>query len=276
MNGWPEVKEHVANEVRPYFNIRENITFSRGLLLKGEQLIVPSSMRKEMRALIHQGHLGIEKCKIHARKSNGQVERTIQTVKRTLKKAMHSNEDLNLALLALRTTPVKNSAVSPVFLLMNRNPRTTLPTLVGNKKMKFYSRDMRKNVAGKYNSRAKDLPVLKPGQTVRLHDGKDWSRKAKIIDNHENDISYVLETEKGTTVRRNRKHMMPMKEKFECSPPEDLIFDIPETENNAIEENGTTESNIIEDDTEREQTTVNIKTRSGRTVKRPERFKDYV
>ena len=68
---------------------------------------------------------------------------------------------------------------------------------------------------------------------------------------------------------------MPMKEKFECSPPEDLVFDIPETENNAIE-NETTENNSTKDDTDKEQTVVNIKTRSGRTVKRPERFKDYV
>ena len=67
MNGWPEVKELVADEVRPSFNFRESITFFRGPLLKGEQLIVPLSMRKEMRALIHQGHLGIEKCKIRAR-----------------------------------------------------------------------------------------------------------------------------------------------------------------------------------------------------------------
>ena len=148
--------------------------------------------------------------------SNGQVERTIQTVKRTLEKAMHSDEDQNLALLVLRTTPVKNSAFSPAFLLMNRNPRATLPTLVGNRKIKNFSRGTRKVVAEKYNSRAKELPMLKPGQTVRLHNGKDWSRKAKIIDNHKNDRSYVLETDKGTTIRRNRRHMMLMKEEFEC------------------------------------------------------------
>ena len=39
--------------------------------------------------------------------SNGQVERTIQTVKRTLKKAAASHQDPYLALLAIRTTPVK-------------------------------------------------------------------------------------------------------------------------------------------------------------------------
>ncbi len=53
MNGWPEVKELVLNELRPYFNFRESITFSRGLLLKAEQLVIPSSLRKEMCALVH-------------------------------------------------------------------------------------------------------------------------------------------------------------------------------------------------------------------------------
>jgi len=57
-----------ANEVKPYFNCRESVTFSYGLLLKGELPIVPSPMRKEMRALIHQGLLDIQKCKIRARK----------------------------------------------------------------------------------------------------------------------------------------------------------------------------------------------------------------
>ena len=66
VNGWPE-KKNVPLEVRPYFNCRDEISYSHGLLLKGEKIIVPSSLRKEMRTLIHQGHLGIEKCKTRAR-----------------------------------------------------------------------------------------------------------------------------------------------------------------------------------------------------------------
>ena len=140
---------------------------------------------------------------------------------------------------------------------------------------------MKRNVAENHNSRAKDLRVLNQDRLhityyilvyCRLHNGEDWSRKAKIVENHKSDRSHLLETDKGTT---NRRHMMPMKEKFECSPLEDLVFDIPETENNAIE-NERTENNSTADDTVKEQTVVNIKTRSGRTVKRPERFKDYV
>ena len=106
--------------------------------------------------------------------SNGQAQKTMQTVKSTLKKAMHCNEDQNLALLALCTTPVKNNIVSPAFLLMNRNPRTTLPILQGSKKVQNYSRDTRKNVAEKYNLRAKELPMLRPGQTVRFHNSENW------------------------------------------------------------------------------------------------------
>ena len=57
--------------------------------------------------------------------TNGLAERTIQKVKKTLKKARRCSEDLYLALLALRTTPKANSE-SPTFVLMKRNRRTLL------------------------------------------------------------------------------------------------------------------------------------------------------
>lgn len=45
--------------------------------------------------------------------SNGLAERTIQTVKRTLKKALKQNDDLQLALLALRTSPTNLGLLQP-------------------------------------------------------------------------------------------------------------------------------------------------------------------
>ena len=62
--------------------------------------------------------------------SNGFIERTIQTVKSTLKKALRNNE----AILALRATPQKNGMPSPATCLMNRNLRTILPSFDANKK----------------------------------------------------------------------------------------------------------------------------------------------
>ena len=58
-------------------------------------------------------------------KSNGFIERTIQTVKRSLKKAMVNKEDPALALLALRTTPGKDNT-TPARKLMGRTLRTNL------------------------------------------------------------------------------------------------------------------------------------------------------
>ena len=66
-NGWPRNRDSVVPEVKPYYNVRDEITLARGLVLKSSLIIVPTSMRKEMKKLIHQGHQGIEKCRLRAR-----------------------------------------------------------------------------------------------------------------------------------------------------------------------------------------------------------------
>ena len=43
------------------------ILFCEGILLKNEQIIVPTTLPGEMKSLIHQGHSGIENYKKHAR-----------------------------------------------------------------------------------------------------------------------------------------------------------------------------------------------------------------
>jgi len=66
-NGWPRNGGIVVPEVKPYYNVRDEITLARGLVLKSSLIIVPTSMRKEMKKLIHQGHQGVEKCRLRAR-----------------------------------------------------------------------------------------------------------------------------------------------------------------------------------------------------------------
>ena len=45
----------------------DEITIAENLLFKSQKLIVPKSLRKEMLAIIHESHLGINKCKSRAR-----------------------------------------------------------------------------------------------------------------------------------------------------------------------------------------------------------------
>ena len=68
LHGWPE-KFKVPQALKPYYNIRSEIVCHENLLLKGQRIVVPSSLRKAMKDIIHQGHNGIEKCKVRARQS---------------------------------------------------------------------------------------------------------------------------------------------------------------------------------------------------------------
>lgn len=54
---------------KPYYNFRDELTVINGVVLKGQRLVVPSTMRKEMLEKIHEGHQGIEKCKRRGRET---------------------------------------------------------------------------------------------------------------------------------------------------------------------------------------------------------------
>lgn len=58
LHGWPENKNDMPHDLRPYFPMRDCITVSDGLLMKGERAIIPKSMRHEIKARIHSSHLG--------------------------------------------------------------------------------------------------------------------------------------------------------------------------------------------------------------------------
>ena len=63
--GWPSDKSAVHPDIREYWPIRDEISTQDGFLLRGERLIVPTSLRREMLSIIHGNHLGIEQNKKH-------------------------------------------------------------------------------------------------------------------------------------------------------------------------------------------------------------------
>ena len=66
-SGWPETKLQTPAIIRVYWNARDELSELDGIILKGDTILVPPSMRKEMLDGIHQGHMGIEKSKRRAR-----------------------------------------------------------------------------------------------------------------------------------------------------------------------------------------------------------------
>ena len=67
LEGWLSTLDEVPVQVKPHFQFRDEITAQNGLLFKGERLIVPAKLRKEMMERIHSSHLGIEGCLRRAR-----------------------------------------------------------------------------------------------------------------------------------------------------------------------------------------------------------------
>ena len=65
--GWPDTLEEVPWRVRDYFHYRDELTVQDGLILKGERLVIPLSMREEVKQKLHQSHLGIQSCLRRAR-----------------------------------------------------------------------------------------------------------------------------------------------------------------------------------------------------------------
>ena len=69
VSGWPESRQETPYAARAYFNYRDELNTEDGLIFKGNRLIVPKSLRKEMLDIAHQGHIGLEGCRRRMREA---------------------------------------------------------------------------------------------------------------------------------------------------------------------------------------------------------------
>ena len=60
MNGWPEERKLVSEEVRPYLHHREELTVENGIIFKGDRCVIPLAMRADLLRKLHSSHMGIE------------------------------------------------------------------------------------------------------------------------------------------------------------------------------------------------------------------------
>ena len=65
--GWPDDRSSVPDEIKPYFNHRNELTIVKGIIMKGARIVIPINLRKEIKQILHAGHLGIERTKCNAR-----------------------------------------------------------------------------------------------------------------------------------------------------------------------------------------------------------------
>ncbi len=61
-HGWPQEKKACPSNISPFWDFKEELTVCSGLIVKGQALLIPKSLRRHYLDLAHQGHQGYDSC----------------------------------------------------------------------------------------------------------------------------------------------------------------------------------------------------------------------
>ncbi|XP_054290024.1 uncharacterized protein K02A2.6-like [Macrosteles quadrilineatus] len=150
-------------------------------------------------------------------KSNGMVERAIQTLKSMLSKTLKTKGDPNLAIIDYNNTPKANLR-APAQMLMGRLLKTVLPATKDSMKPLFPTNETVLNLKQAqekqktyYDRSAHLLPELKEGEEVYVQKGtREWA-KGKVVKKHKSPNSYFVQMDSGAVFRRNRCQLRQFK-----------------------------------------------------------------
>lgn len=64
--GWPK-KKNLDEDLLPFYSYRGELIVEDNLIMKGNRVFIPEQLRTNMLNRLHEGHLGVEKCRMRAR-----------------------------------------------------------------------------------------------------------------------------------------------------------------------------------------------------------------
>ncbi|XP_028412533.1 uncharacterized protein K02A2.6-like [Dendronephthya gigantea] len=206
--------------------------------------------------------------------SNGQVERTVQTVKKLLKKADESGQDPYLSILEYRNSPLDSFNKSPAQLLMSRRLKSRLPTITSLLQPQIQQNVVKKLRSSQqiqkkyYDIGSRVLPPLRKGEVARMQRKGKWVQVTVIEQHDRAPQSYLVQTQDGRIFRRNRRHLLKTNERQCDSFNEDSEEDTPQTEHVPMQ----TEHLPVEEEKHANTEGIQI-TRYGRRVRKPHRYR---
>ena len=67
--GWPDTKDELHTNIRPYWLYRDKLAVIDGVIIKGRHIVIPNSLRQQVLTQLHTSHMDIEKAKLLAHDS---------------------------------------------------------------------------------------------------------------------------------------------------------------------------------------------------------------
>ncbi|KAJ8707676.1 hypothetical protein PYW07_011353 [Mythimna separata] len=99
-HGWPA--KHLLGIFQPYYQYRDSFSVEEDLLLLNSRIVIPEKMHKEILNKIHEGHLGISRCRERAKQSvwwlglSKQIEEKVKTCSKCIETSQNHKETMVL------------------------------------------------------------------------------------------------------------------------------------------------------------------------------------
>nr|XP_022902167.1 uncharacterized protein K02A2.6-like [Onthophagus taurus] len=219
-------------------------------------------------------------------KSNGLAERGVGVVKRLLKKCLESDQDIYLALLTYRNTPITGMSYSPAQMLFSRTLRDKLPCTKNSLKPQMSNNvyeqllNNQKKSETCYNKTSVEPKSFNKDDNVLIQnlDNKTWA-PGKIVDVYDTPRSYIVQKDTGRHIRRNSVHLRKSYNDVVIRPKLTEIDNIPDSD--IYVKNRTKPSLskvVVNKDCEpiARPSDSSVQTRSGRVIKEPSHLRDFV
>ena len=88
--GWPETKGELSHLVLPFFDVRDELSVCSGIVIRGERVVVPKSLRRGISYRLHYAHSEVVSTLLLARESiywpgvSGEIKQFIEMCLRRL------------------------------------------------------------------------------------------------------------------------------------------------------------------------------------------------
>ena len=144
-------------------------------------------------------------------RSNGFIERQIQTVKRLIEKANSTGRSHQEALTGLRAQPLGDGLPSPSEILLGRSlvTRKANPVDLTAVRQSLIALQAKYTKSHDKAKRTKTQRALVIGEEVYYLSGKNEWQIGIVTGTTDTGRSYNILTDEGTSVRRNRSHLKP-------------------------------------------------------------------